>query len=159
MFIDSTIFVKWMSAEKEGLKLESAISGYVLEKVRLGMKAYTTTLVKDEVLIWLSRYRIKGIKSFLLSLRALATLEIVQPTMEDEEVAVENLNKYPLGISDLINLSVMKRLGISEIASSDKGFDSVPGLNRIFEDFSHEKGFKSFSKKLSSLGYRLAYRI
>jgi len=37
-----------------------------------------------------------------------------------------------LGISDLINVSVMRRLDISEIASTDTGFDEVSGIKRVF---------------------------
>ncbi|RLG52205.1 MAG: hypothetical protein DRO00_06005 [Thermoproteota archaeon] len=159
MFIDSTIFVKWMSADKTSLSLEAAISGYILEKVRAGMKAFTTTLVKDEVLIWLSRYRIRELRKFLLSLRALGSLQIVQPTLEDEEIASRNFSKYPLGISDLINISVMRRLDISEIASTDRGFDEISGIKRVFEEFSLEDEFRSFSKRLISLGYKLDYKL
>jgi len=159
VFIDSTVFVKWMSAEKDNLSLEAALSGYALEKINEGMKAFTTTLVKDEVLIWLSRYRTVELKNFLLSLRALASLQIIQPTLEDEEVAIGNFGKYPLGVSDLINLSVMRRLGIFEIISSDKGFDRVPGVKRVFNDLFREDGFKRFSERLISQNYKLKYEL
>jgi len=76
--VDSTIFINWMSARKDRLSLKAALSGYALMKIRDGMRAYTTTLVKDEVLIWLSRYGSSRLKNFMTSLRALASLQIVR---------------------------------------------------------------------------------
>ena len=116
-FVDATIFIKWISASPKTLSFEAALSG---------IPALTTTLVKDEVLIWLSRYRASKLEQFLDSLKTLASLKIVAPLQRHEEEAVRMYGKYPLGISDLINLSVMKSYNINMIYSADKGFDSVP---------------------------------
>ncbi|MBC7092247.1 MAG: type II toxin-antitoxin system VapC family toxin [Nitrososphaeria archaeon] len=159
MFIDATIFIKWMLADKNNFTLETALSGYVLEKINRGYTAYTTSLVKDEILIWLSRYKTSKIMNFIFSLRALTNLKIVNPTLEDEEFAAENFGKYPLGISDLINLGVMKRLNIKEVVSSDRGFDTVPEVKRVFEELKNEKGFKEFSERMRNLNYKLNYSI
>ncbi|MGB9727591.1 MAG: type II toxin-antitoxin system VapC family toxin, partial [Nitrososphaeria archaeon] len=88
-----------------------------------------------------------------------ANLKIVNPTLEDEEFAAENFGKYPLGISDLINLGVMKRLNIKEIVSSDRGFDMVPEVKRVFEELKNENGFKEFSERMRNLKYKLYYNI
>ncbi|MBS7627071.1 hypothetical protein KEJ51_08600 [Candidatus Bathyarchaeota archaeon] len=53
-----------------------------------------------------------------------------------------------MGISDLINLSIMKRYGVHEVYSLDKGFDKVPGFRRIFEELKLESGYGDFLKEL-----------
>jgi len=153
-FVDSTVFIKWVSARRI-LTLEEAISGYVLFKISRGEEALTTTLVKDEVLIWISRYRVNKIKDFMTNLRALFSLNIIHPTLEDEWNAVHKIGKYPLGISDLINLSVMERLGIKDIVSLDKGFDSYPNVRRIFYELKREEGFRDFLEILHQRNMRV----
>ncbi len=44
-FVDKPIFIKWMSAKKNKLSLEAAISGYILTKIMKGEKAITTTIL------------------------------------------------------------------------------------------------------------------
>ncbi|RLE68538.1 MAG: hypothetical protein DRJ34_02815 [Thermoprotei archaeon] len=158
IFIDSTIFIKWISVKGKEISLDEAISGYILEKISHGFNAITTTLVKDEVLIWLSRYRSSKLKQFIYALKALFSLKIVQPVLDDELKAVIEFGKYPLGISDLINLNVMKRLGINIIASSDRGFDEYPYVKRIYNEFQKEPQFKAFLDKLKSRGIKVRYR-
>lgn len=155
IFIDSTIFIKWISIKVKEISINEAISGYILEKISHGYNAVTTTLVKDEVLIWLSRYRSSRLKQFIYALKALLALEIVQPTLDDEFNAVAEFGKYPLGISDLINLNVMKRLGINIIASIDKGLDKYPYIKRIYNEFQKEPQFKTFINKLKLRGIRI----
>jgi len=154
-FVDSTIFIKWVTASRRSLSLDEVISGYVLYKISRGQPALTTTLVKDEVLIWLSRYRASKLRDFLQALRSLISLKLVTPTQEHEEDAVNMYNKYPLGISDLINLAVMKSFGITEIYSTDRGFDKVPWVRRIYGELIKEDDFKEFLKILEKKGIKV----
>jgi len=151
-FIDATIFINWISASRKKLSMEDAASGYILYKVDRGEYAVTTTLVKDEVLIWLSRYRASQMDKFIKSLRVLSSLEIITPTMEDEEEAVRGYGRYPLGFSDLVSLSVMKRNNITEVYSADKGFDKVPWVKRIFAEVLEEPEFRRFLRMLEKRG-------
>ncbi|RLE92338.1 MAG: hypothetical protein DRN04_10550 [Thermoprotei archaeon] len=154
-YVDSTTFIKWISAKRKVITLNEAISGYVLYKISKGTRAVTSTLVKDEVLIWCSRYKASRLADFLLALRALLSLEIVQPTIEDEWNAIKEYGKYPLSISDLINLNLMKRLGVNTIVSADKGFDKYHGVKRIFSELSAEKEFRVFLNELQKRGITL----
>ena len=154
-FVDSTIFIKWVSASKKLLKIDEAISGYILYRIGQGDVALTTTLVKDEVLIWLSRYKASQLIRFLEALKSLISLKLVVPTQEHEEEAVRTYGRYPLGISDLINLAVMKSYGITEIYSSDKGFDKIPWIRRIFEDLVKEDEFREFLNMLRLRGIKV----
>ncbi|RLE77075.1 MAG: hypothetical protein DRJ44_02915 [Thermoprotei archaeon] len=155
-FIDSTIFIKWVSASKKRLKIDEAISGYVLYKISRGEEALTTTLVKDEVLIWLSRYKASQLTRFLEAFKSLISLKLVAPTLEHEEKAAEMYGEYPLGISDLINLAVMKSYSITEIYSSDKGFDQIPWVKRIFKNLTEESEFKEFLDTLKLKGIKIS---
>ncbi|MGC9086958.1 MAG: type II toxin-antitoxin system VapC family toxin [Thermoproteota archaeon] len=149
-FLDATILIKWGSATTtEALEEDVATCGYILTKIRDGEEAVTSTLVKDEALIWFSRYKASRLSDFLRSLVALTNLEIVEPTIEDELEATRLFGKYALGISDLINLSIMKRLKIREIYTLDKGFDYVPDVKRVFDELRLEEGYKNFITKLS----------
>jgi len=57
-FLDSTIFINWFKATKRDLvKPEVAGSGFVLYRMEHDEAALTSTLVKDEVALWLSRYK------------------------------------------------------------------------------------------------------
>ena len=155
-FVDSTIFIKWVSASKKRLKIDGAISGYVLHKISRGEAALTTTLVKDKVLIWLSRYNASRLTRFLEAFKSLISLKLVAPTLEHEEKAAEMYGRYSLGISDLINLAVMKSYGITEIYSSDKGFDQIPWVKRIFENLTEESEFKEFLDTLKLKGIKIS---
>ena len=48
IFIDTPIFIRWISVDKNKVSLEAALSGYILYKINKGMKAVSSTLVKDE---------------------------------------------------------------------------------------------------------------
>ncbi len=53
-------------------------------------------------------------------------VEAVQP--EDFHLALEFQQQFNLLTIDSLNLSVARRLGISEIATADRGFDAAQGF-------------------------------
>lgn len=57
----------------------------------------------------------------------------VEPVyFEDVEWAGEFADLYPqVSSRDLVHAAVMKRLGIDRIVSADRGFDKLPGLQRL----------------------------
>ncbi|MEM2585177.1 MAG: PIN domain-containing protein, partial [Thermoproteota archaeon] len=106
-FLDATILIRWGSATiAEALEEDISTCGYILAKIHNGEEAVTSTLVKDEALIWFSRYKSSRLVDFLRSLMALTGLKIVEPTIGDELEATRLFGKHRLGISDLINLSI-----------------------------------------------------
>jgi len=136
---------------RRALSDETALlSGYILYKVELGEPIVTTSSVKDEVSIWLSRYRATNLQGFLQLLTGYTSLELVNPTLDDQVNAGKILGKYKLGFVDLLSICVMKRLGLKEIYSSDTGLDSVQGIRRLFDSLKDERGFKDFSSLLAS---------
>jgi predicted nucleic acid-binding protein len=149
-FVDTMIFIKWGQATPaEAFQTEEiSLCGYILAKIRNGEEALISGLVKDEALIWFSRYKASRLSDFIRSLAALTNLKIVEPTLEDELEATRLYGRYPLGITDLINLSLMKRHGIHEIYSTDKGFEQVPAVKRVLEELKGESGYRDFIKRL-----------
>lgn len=77
------------------------------------------------------------------------SMEIISPTLDDQIDAGKSFGKYDLGFVDLVNLSVMRRRGVTEIYSSDTGFDSIPEVRRVFHEPVDENGFKRFVETLS----------
>lgn len=147
IFLDSTVFINWFKATKRDLsKAEVSASGFILNKLEKGEPTLTSSLVKDEVALWLSRYKRSKLPDFLDSLQSYSTLTIESPIIEDEIEGERRLGSYPLGYLDCINLAVMKRSKVNTIYSSDKGFDSVPRLQRILEQVCRDREFADFQK-------------
>ena len=151
-FVDTTIFIKWGQATptEAAHDDETSLCGYILSKIRDGEEALTSTLTKDEALVWFSRYKASRLSDFIRSLTALTSMTITEPTLEDELEATQLYGQYPLGISDLINLSIMKRHGINQIYTTDKGFEKVPTIKRTFEELEKEPEYNRFVAQLKS---------
>lgn len=145
-FLDASIFVNWLKASPENVTadMSAAVSGYILTRIEDGEEALTTITVKDEVAIWLSRYKPASVNKFLELLTGYTTLEIATPTIEDQVEAGKLIGKYPLGYSDLLSLVVMDRYGVQEMYSSDKAFDKIEGKKRVFLELTKEEGYTNF---------------
>jgi predicted nucleic acid-binding protein len=148
--VDTTIFIKWGQATTaDALQNEEVVlCGYILTRIRDGEEAIISSLVKDEALIWFSRYKSSRLADFIQGLISLTSIRIMEPTIEDELDAAKLYSQYPLGISDLINLSIMKKYSVHEIYSMDRGFDQVPTVKRVFEELKNESGYRDFVTKL-----------
>ncbi|MEM3562382.1 MAG: PIN domain-containing protein [Candidatus Jordarchaeaceae archaeon] len=155
-FVDAPVFIKWMSASTKGLSLEAAISGYILYRIENMEPAATTTIVKDEVLIWLSHYKANALPIFIKALRSLYSLDIIPPTLEDQENAYNMYGKLFLGLSDLISSAVMKRLNLTEICTPDEGFEKS-GFKAVFYELAETDDFREFTDFLKNKNYNLAF--
>jgi len=149
-FLDASIFVNWLKVDpsKVSRDEDALVSGYILHKIETGEDALTSVTVKDEVAIWLSRYKPRILRKFMELLLGYTSLEIVCPTIEDQLDATKSFGKYPLGYTDLLSLSLMAKYGISEIYSSDTGFDSIPSIRRVFDQLGNEREFEQFKQTL-----------
>lgn len=146
-FLDSTIFINWFKATKRDfVKPEVAGSGFVLHRIEHGEAALTSTLVKDEVALWLSRYKRSKLRDFLDAIRSYTSLTIESPTLDDEVEAESRLGACELGYLDCVNLAIMTRAHIDTIYTSDRGFESVPGVHRLLEDLTKDPKFPAFQK-------------
>lgn len=146
-FLDSTVFIDWFKAAKRDLlRPEVAGSGFALYRIEHGEAALTTTLVKDEVALWLSRYKRSKLRDFLDAIKSYTSLTIECPTLDDELEAERYLGAYNLGYLDCVNLAFMTRANIDTIYTSDRGFDGVPGVRRLLEDLTKDPKFAAFQK-------------
>ena len=144
-FVDSTIFINWFKATKRDLtRPHVAVSGFVLYRIEKGESSLTSTLVKDEVALWLSRYKRSKLPDFLDSIASYASLTIECPSFDDEVEAEHRFGSLPLGYLDCVNLAIMTRMKIDTICTSDTGFDRVPGVHRMFEELTEHPEFGSF---------------
>jgi hypothetical protein len=73
------------------------VSGYILHKIETVESAVTSVTVKDEVAIWLSRYKPPVLHKFV-ELMGYTSPEIVCPTIEDQVDAAKSFGKYSLRI-------------------------------------------------------------
>ena len=148
-FVDASIFINWLKAAPIAVMDDIvATSGYVLYRIETGEEALTTVTTKDEVAIWLSRYRVTALRTFLELLSGYTALQIVTPSKEDQINAGKLMGKYRLGYSDLLNLQTMKRHGVKEIYSSDTGFDTAPEMRRVFDELREETEYREFLNML-----------
>jgi len=156
-FVDANVFVNWLKASPRTVIHDdaAAISGYVLKSIEDGEEALTTLTVKDEVAIWLSRYKAAALNTFLELLQGYVALEVVAPTFEDQIEAGKLMGRYGLGYTDLLSLRTMERYGVTEIYSSDAGFDAVPGISRVFLELREEERFAEFLTELGKLGRQI----
>jgi len=149
-FVDANIFINWLRATPSRVAEEetAVLSGYILQRIEDGEEALTTVTVKDEVAIWLSRYRVEALNRFLQLLSGYTSLEIVAPTPEDQIEAGRLMGRHRLGYTDLLTLNTMRRHRIKEIYSSDRGFDTVPDVRRVFQELRGEEGYREFLELL-----------
>lgn len=152
-FIDANIFINWLKATPQiAVRNENAmISGYILRSIEDGEEALTTVTIKDEIAIWLSRYKADALNRFLELLQGYVTLEIVTPTTDDQIEAGKMMGKHRLGYTDLLSLKIMKRYGLKEICSSDTGFDTIPEIKRVFLELKEEEEYNRFLKEIKEL--------
>ena len=151
-FLDASIFINWLKVDpsKASRNERALVSGYILHKIETGESAVTSVTVKDEVAIWLSRYKPPILRKFVELLLGYTSLEIVCPTIEDQVDAAKSFGKYPLGYTDSLSLSLMAKYRISEIYSSDTGFDSIPNIRRVFDQLVNEREFEEFKRTLTN---------
>ena len=152
-FVDANIFINWLKATPKTAAgdVNAALSGYILRTIEDGGEALTTVTIKDEVAIWLSRYRAEALNRFLELLQGYASLQIVTPTTEDQIEAGKIMGRHRLGYTDLLTLETMKRYGLKEIYSSDTSFDTVTEITRVFLQLEKEEEYGRFHKELRKL--------
>lgn len=57
-------------------------------------EAITSSVVKDEILILLSGHKARALRKFSQAIKLMPALKIVEPTLEDEEKAINMYGRY-----------------------------------------------------------------
>ncbi|MFQ5950906.1 MAG: type II toxin-antitoxin system VapC family toxin [Candidatus Geothermarchaeales archaeon] len=109
----------------------------IINKIEDGEEVATSTLVMSQVcgyLKWEKRPNV--IPTFLAYLRSVPNLTKVDTTFMDfvqaHELGIEHEIDWRLW-DDLVIATKMKRIEIDEIYSNDADFDTIPGVQRVFE--------------------------
>lgn len=100
------------------------------QSVRAPERLMTSAEVLQEVL-WV-RQRTRGLESARLALAIATDAFDVAPLFAADILLAASYPDLPgLQARDRIHLAVMERLGISQIVSTDRAFDSVDGITRL----------------------------
>ncbi len=142
--------INWMKTEPKHAPTDprALTSGYILKRIEEGESAVAALTIKDEVCIWLSRHKAASLQGFIETLKGYASLEITNPTLEDEEGAAQDMGRPRLSFTEHLTLTIMRRMHLKEIYSSDTGFDHIPGVTRLFEELQRELGYNEFKATL-----------
>jgi len=129
-FIDTKVIL--YALEMHPLFGEKAVR--VLEMVDKGeLGGVVSALVQLEVCGFLeSRKKLDEI-SVVLDVLQKSRLEVVSITGEDVSMAGKLKQQYSMvEVNDLVNLCVMRRLGLTTIYTNDKHFDMFSDINPVF---------------------------
>ncbi len=95
------------------------------------VRLVTSAAVFQEVL-----QRYSGLGRLDLLQRAFDTLlglvdDVFDVTLDDVDVARDVVRSYPVSARDALHVGVMRRHRVTRILSLDRGFDAVPGIDRL----------------------------
>jgi predicted nucleic acid-binding protein len=130
IFIDTNIPV-YASGSEHPLK---AVSGDILALALEAPQAFVTDAeVLQEML-----HRYMAIQRLALGIEVIEGFayvmdERIEPVKGDDvQVAASLASALPrLSARDLMHLAVMRRLGVTKVVSSDRGFDGIPDIERL----------------------------
>lgn len=129
-FVETNVFLYVMTANP----VFGPIAKRIFERIERGEEAITSSLAVAEVCVWLEYHKVKGrVPLFLKALQSYSTLVKIDTTYGDLLKANELVSTYlRLEFFDRVYLAQMLRMGVREIYSNDKGFDTVRGIKRLF---------------------------
>ena len=135
-FLDANVFIyayykpKYKLSEKRRKIKEHAKE--IVRRINEGEDVMTTIFHISEVSNILKRaLSIEDLYSLLVGLLSLDNIKIIDVTKEDYLGAVELMKELKVDPNDCLAVEVMKREGLTEIYTFDKGFDNVDGIRRI----------------------------
>lgn len=130
-FVDTNVFVYCITDHPRF----GETSTRILKRIEKGEKAATSTLVLCEV-SWVleAMGNQNAIKSCLEQIMSYQDLRIEVFDSDDLLVGANNMALFGLDFNDGVNLSIMTRLGISEVYSNDqRHLGKVDFLKLVFE--------------------------
>lgn len=131
-FIDSNIFIYVLTQDPQYYEKARTI----LERIEKGEEAVTSTLVLEEIFVFLEgRKASQKIPKVLDSIRSYSTLRIEPYFIEDMVSAISLLKnlEFKIDWDDALIATSMKRIGLNEIYSNDAHFDIIPNIKRTFQ--------------------------
>lgn len=130
-FVDANVFIYEVT---QSPKDDFETAGKILQRIEQGEEAAISLPVIQEVIKWFEyNKRKKEVGSFLLYLNSYLSLNKFSATWDDFLHALDDMNKKQIGFVDSLTLQIMKQHEITEIYSSDKDFDRIDWVKRIWE--------------------------
>ena len=129
VFVDSNIFI-YAFIDKDN---KGKLCRDLLDKIARGeLKGITTPVVIDE-LVWilLKNGQKAFLQNYLDNLYELPNLEIADVPQNLPLLALEFILQYNLRPHDAMHCAFMKQHDIITIATNDKDFDKIKGINRM----------------------------
>mgnify|MGYP001100243016 CR=1 FL=1 len=128
-FVDTNVFVYVLTRDPRFFE----VSQRILRRIEDGEEAVTSTVVVDEVCVFLEMHGRSGeIPGALSSIRSYVSMEVVSFEVEDMARASRFVEEYRMDWHDCLNVALMKKHGVEEVYSNDRHFDKVEGVKRIF---------------------------
>ena len=110
------------------------VANRILSRIEDEEQAVTSTFVIAQVLAFLKwKRKLSVIPAFVEFLQSLPNLTKIDTLFTDSVEMKRMQNASWKMWDDLVIASQMRRLNISEIYSNDSDFDSVGGIERVFE--------------------------
>lgn len=136
-FLDANIFIYAFYKPRGKLTPKQAImkekAKEVIKKLMHGEEEFLTTVIHiSEVANILKKAMPLNDLNFILStLYSLENLKIVGISEKEYMLAIEFVKEYRMDPNDCLAIYIMRREGINEIYSFDKGFESIDELVRL----------------------------
>jgi len=128
-FVDTNVFVYVLTRDPRFFE----VSKRILERIEDGEEAVTSTVVVDEVCVFLEMHgRSREIPGVLSSIRSYVSMKVVSFGVEDMAKASRLVEEYGMDWHDCLNVALMRKCGVEEVYSNDRHFDKVEGIKRIF---------------------------
>lgn len=128
-FVDTNVFIYVLTKDPGFFEVSKRILG----RIEDGEEAVTSTVVVDEVCVFLEMHgRSREIPVALSSIRSYVSMEVVSFALEDMAKASKLVEQYGIDWHDCLNVVLMKKRGVEEVYSNDRHFDKVEGIKRIF---------------------------
>ena len=128
-FVDTNVFVYVLTRDPRFFEVSERILG----RIEGGEEAVTSTVVVDEVCVFLEMHgRSREISEVLSSIRSYVSMKVVSFEVEDMAKASRLVEEYKMDWHDCLNVALMRRCGVEEVYSNDRHFDREEGVKRIF---------------------------
>jgi len=128
-FVDTNVFVYVLTKDPKFFE----VSKKILRRIEDGEEAVTSTVVVDEVCVFLEMHgRSREISEVLSSIRSYVSMKVVSFGVEDMAKASRLVEEYGMDWHDCLNVALMRKHGVEEVYSNDRHFDRVEGVKRIF---------------------------
>jgi len=128
MYLDANFFIIGVfNFEDKGKKARKMV-----ETIKKGKKAVTSSLALDEVMWVLSKNKKKRyIRKVIESIYSMENLEVKEVSSLIPLRALHFMETYNLKPRDAFHATIMEYFGINEIVTDDHDFDKIKSIKRI----------------------------